>query len=73
MAINQRVVHSQNVMRGTMTFFHQDGYGIQQKLPASPIDVAGSFTCALVECRPTQGRLRKLLGARRSTVQALYD
>ncbi|CAM9426732.1 unnamed protein product, partial [Laminaria digitata] len=62
---------AKSVMRGTFTFYYQDAYGVQLKLPACDSDVAGSFTCALVGSRPTDAQLRRLLGARRSMVESL--
>lgn len=62
---------AKSVMRETFTFYFQDAYGVQLQLPACDTDVAGSFTCALVGARPTDAQLRRLLGARRSMVEAL--
>lgn len=61
------------VMRGTFTFYMQDAYGVQQRLPACDTDLAGSFTIALVGARPTHAQLRRLLGARRDMVLALLE
>ncbi|CAN0140099.1 unnamed protein product [Ectocarpus sp. 12 AP-2014] len=60
-------------MRGTFTFYMQDAYGVQLRLPACDTDIAGSFTCALVGCKPNLAQLRRLLGARRQMVQDLLD
>ncbi|CBJ31141.1 conserved unknown protein [Ectocarpus siliculosus] len=60
-------------MRGTFTFYMQDAYGVQLWLPACDTDIAGSFTCALVGCKPNLAQLRRLLGARRQMVQDLLD
>ena len=60
-------------MRGSFTFYMQNSYAIAQNLPACPTDIAGSFACAVVGCKPTVQQLQRLFGARRSKVQALYD
>ena len=60
-------------MRGSFTFYMQNSYAIAQHLPACATDIAGSFACAVVGCKPTVQQLQRLFGARRSKVQALYD
>ncbi|CAN0159521.1 unnamed protein product, partial [Ectocarpus sp. 12 AP-2014] len=60
-------------MRGTFTFYMQDAYGVQLRLPACDTNIAGSFTCAVVGCKPNLAQLRRLLGARRQMVQNLLD
>ena len=62
---------AKNMMRGTFTFYPQNSYAIGQHLPACATDVAGSFTCALVDSKPTPEQLRRFFGARRSMVRAL--
>ncbi|CAN0217243.1 unnamed protein product [Scytosiphon promiscuus] len=58
-------------MRGTFTFYMQDAYGVQLRLPAYDTDIAGSFTCAIVGSKPTLAQLSRLLGARRKMVEDL--
>ncbi|CAN0314384.1 unnamed protein product, partial [Scytosiphon promiscuus] len=58
-------------MRGTFTFYMQDAYGVQLRLPACDTDIAGSFTCAIVGSKPTLAQLSRLLGARRKMVEDL--
>ena len=60
-------------MRGSFTFCLQNSYAIAQHLSACATDLYGSFACAAVGCKPTVQQLQRLFGARRSTVQALYD
>ena len=60
-------------MRGSFTFYMQNSYAIAQHLPACATDVAGSFACAVVGCKPTLQQLQRLFGARRSMVEALTD
>ncbi|CAB1107609.1 unnamed protein product [Ectocarpus sp. CCAP 1310/34] len=62
---------AKSLMRGTFTFYMQDAYGVQLRLPACDTDIAGSFTCALVGAKPSVGQLRKLFGARRKMVEDL--
>lgn len=63
---------AKTLMRGTFTFYMQDAYGVQIKLPACDADVAGSITIVLVGAKPTLAQLRRLLGARRSMIQDLH-
>lgn len=62
---------AKSLMRGTFTFYMQDAYGVQLRLPACDTDIAGSFTCALVGAKPSVAQLRKLFGARRKMVEDL--
>lgn len=64
---------AKSLMRGTFTFYMQDAYGVQLRLPACDTDIAGSFTIALVGARPTMAQLTRLFGARRQMVQDLLD
>ncbi|CAM9812767.1 unnamed protein product, partial [Scytosiphon promiscuus] len=56
---------------GTFTFYMQDAYGVQLRLPACDTDIAGSFTCAIVGSKSTLAHLTPLLGARRKMVEDL--
>ena len=57
------------ILRRTFTFYMQDAYGVQLPPPACDTDLAGSSTIVLVGANPTIAQLRRLLGARRATVQ----
>ena len=57
------------ILRGTFTFYMQDAYGVQLRLPACDTYLAGSSTIVLVGPNPTIAQLRRLLGARRAMVQ----
>ncbi|CAB1112810.1 unnamed protein product [Ectocarpus sp. CCAP 1310/34] len=62
---------AKSLMRSTFTFYMQDAYGVQLKLPACDADIAGSITIVLVGANATPAQLRRLLGARRSMIEDL--
>ena len=64
---------AKTLMRGSFTFYMQDSCTIAQCLPLCDTDIAGSIACALVGCRPTEGQLRRLFGARKNMVEAIFN
>lgn len=64
---------AQRLMSGTFTFYFQDAYAVQQRLPACDTDVVGSFTCALVGRKPRKAQLLQFFGAERDVVHGLVE